>query len=139
MKHLLLIFLLWGMALSCSVSPQPINYQTDQCHSCKMIISDPRFGAELVTLKGKIYKYDAIECMVTDVLKNGEDHYAYILVTDFATPGTLVDAREMQYLISEKLPSPMGGNLSAHRSITGELSDASVQWHTWEELLMHRQ
>lgn len=139
MKHLLLILMILGATLSCSVSPQPINYQTDQCHFCKMMISDPRFGAELVTRKGKIYKYDAIECMVDDMLQNGEDHYAYILVTEFATPGTLVDARNMQYLISQRLPSPMGGNLTAHQTIKTELSDTSAQWLTWDELLKHRQ
>ena len=28
-----------------------------------MVISDKRFGAEILTKKGKVYKFDSIECM----------------------------------------------------------------------------
>ena len=32
-----------------------------------MTIVDPRYGAELVTTKGKVYKYDAVECLINSV------------------------------------------------------------------------
>jgi copper chaperone NosL len=111
---LILFGCLWIAA--CDISPSAIEYGADQCHACKMTISNHRFGAELVTTKGKVYKYDAIECLVPVVRQNGEDHYAYILVTDCDTPGNLMDARSSTFLISENLPSPMGGNLSAYSS-----------------------
>lgn len=102
--------------LSCSVEPQPIEYGADECHRCKMIISQKQFGAQLVTTKGRAYKYDAIECLIPVLLEHGEDHYSHILVTDYHTPGQLIAAHEASYLISEGLPSPMGGNLSAYDS-----------------------
>ena len=56
---MLLVFSVF-MFSGCSLEPKPIEYGEDQCDACKMRISDSRFGAELVTTKGKIYKYDAM-------------------------------------------------------------------------------
>lgn len=100
---------------SCTPKPQDIEYYSDECAACKMKISDPNFGAELVTKKGKVYKYDSAECMVNSYLETGTDQFKWVLVTDYTNPRTLIDARESTYLISENLPSPMGGNLSAFR------------------------
>ncbi len=108
------IFLLF--LLSCSVEPKPIDYNADQCHACKMMISDSRFGSELVTTKGKVYMYDAIECLVPEVVKNGQDHYALLLVSNFNVPNQLIDATTSTFLISKQRPSPMGGNLSAYET-----------------------
>lgn len=100
--------------ISCTINPTPISYGEDQCHFCKMIISDKQFGAELVTTKGKVYKYDAIECLVPELIKEGEEKYKFILVTNYTNPGELINAKTSSFLISKNLPSPMGGNLSAH-------------------------
>ncbi|MCB0668958.1 MAG: hypothetical protein KDC80_24205 [Saprospiraceae bacterium] len=123
-----------AFALSCRISPGEINYGKDQCSACKMIISDSRFGAELVTKKGKIYKFDAIECMVPEVLEKGKDGYAFILVTPFDRPGELVNASEVEFLLSPDVPSPMGRFLSAHLDANRQnYSDA--QWFGWPGLL----
>ncbi|NND06861.1 MAG: hypothetical protein HKN87_10820 [Saprospiraceae bacterium] len=119
--HSVKILLLAGLTIfflvRCSTEPQPIVYGEDQCHSCKMIIADPRFGSELVTSKGKIYKFDAIECLVPTLLEWEETAFAHLLVSDYKQPGTLIDASKAQYLISELVPSPMGRYLSAYHSI----------------------
>ncbi len=109
------LFLIGLFALiSCSTNPQTIVYNEDQCHACKMIISNSHFGTEMVTTKGKIYKFDAVECLVPELLEKGESNYAHILVTDYLTPHKLIDAKSSKYLISKKLPSPMGGFLSTY-------------------------
>jgi len=100
--------------LGCTPSPEPIRYGTDECAYCKMTIADRRFGAEIVSTKGKVYKFDAIECMVHTLRTMNESHVAHILVTDFHMPGTLVDARLAWYLRSEQFPSPMGADVSAY-------------------------
>lgn len=99
------------------------------------MIVDNRFGSELVTTKGKVYKYDAIECLVPEVLKNGEQHYKYILITHFNDPGVLKDARASYFLINPERPSPMGKNLSAY----AEQNSAQYpsEWITWPELVKH--
>ena len=109
-----MIFIISILAVSCRPSPQPINYNEDECAYCKMKISDSRFGAELVTNKGKVYKYDSAECLFRTCVDNGQQKYAFLLVTDYSTPGTLIPAKEAFYLISIQQPSPMGGNLSAY-------------------------
>lgn len=100
---------------ACSSGPEPINYGHDGCAYCKMTISDERFGAEIITQKGKIYKFDATECMIAFVDKDyiRKDDVAQYLVVDAMNPKTLIEADNASFLISEKLPSPMGGNISA--------------------------
>lgn len=113
--------LLLGLSLllcvACSLDPQPITYGEDQCHACKMMIADARFGSELVTTKGKVYKYDAIECLVPVYLEKGENTFVHVLVSDYRNPGNLLDAKQANYLISEMVPSPMGRYLSAYHSV----------------------
>lgn len=109
--QLLLISLLFT---TCSVNPQPINYGSDACHFCNMTIVDRQHASQLVTAKGKAYKYDAIECMVHSLQDEFKDtEMAHYLVADFHQPGKLIDATKAFYLVSEKLQSPMGANLSA--------------------------
>lgn len=100
---------------SCSVEPQPINYGSDACEFCKMTIVENRWAAEIVTDKGKAYKYDAIECMMNYMNRNdiSPNNLALLLVDDYSQPGVLIDATKATYIKSEAIPSPMGAFLSA--------------------------
>lgn len=115
MKHsyIMTALLLFFLA-SCNVEPEPINYNYDECAYCKMKISDTRFGAEMVTSKGKIHKYDSAECLARTYIENEKKDYAFILVTDYSQPNNLIDASTVTFLISKNQPSPMGGNLSVY-------------------------
>ncbi len=131
---LILMTLTW---CACSKGPQPISYGEDACNYCKMTIVDQQHSAEAVTLKGKVYKFDAIECLVHYVSPLDESTFSHLLVANYDQPGTLMDARSSSYLISPNLPSPMGAFLNAfddaNRSaamqtkMTGEL-------HSWTSL-----
>ena len=136
--QLLLVSLLLA---ACNVSPQPINYGTDACHFCDMTIVDRQHASQLVTAKGKAYKFDAIECMVHSLQDEFKDtEIAHYLVADFHQPGELIDAKNALYLVSEQLQSPMGANLSAflntdavqkaQEKFTGEI-------YTWKEIQDH--
>ena len=48
----------------CTQEPEPLVYGKDVCQFCKMTLMDHKFGAELVTNKGKVYKFDDINCML---------------------------------------------------------------------------
>ena len=63
LKHYIFISLLL-LVFSCNVSPKPIDYGSDGCHFCKMTIVDKVHAAEIVTKKGKVYMFDATECMI---------------------------------------------------------------------------
>ena len=97
---------------TCKVEPEQINYGKDGCHFCSMTIVDNQHASELVTAKGKVYKYDAIECMINDLKKRDSSEVGMLLVNDYNNPGELISAESATFLISEGIPSPMGAFLS---------------------------
>ena len=123
---------------SCKVEPQSINYGEDHCHNCDMTVVSKTHAAEFVTKKGKSYMFDAAECLVWKLGKdNNETEMEYILVSDYAHPGDLIDAKSATFLISKKIKSPMGANLSAFK--TSESAKKAQSMHggkiyTWEQL-----
>lgn len=110
--------------LSCAKEPDPINFGKDQCDHCKMTIMDKKFGAELITDKGKVYKFDAAECMINFLNENkdAENSAEKILVINMNEPGQFTNALKAVYLISPKIKSPMGENISSF----SENKDAQV-------------
>ncbi len=108
---LLAIFLI----VSCKPKVNPIEYGTDGCEFCKMTIMDKRYGTEVVTSKGKVFKFDAIECMINYLHKNKDksNEFKLVLVTPYTTPETLIEANQTFILRSKNLPSPMGAYLTA--------------------------
>lgn len=105
------IIILLG-AVSCKVEPEAIEYGKDQCSFCKMNIVDQTHSAQLVTAKGKQFKFDAIECMVNYLDQNSEEKIGLLLVSDYGNPGEMIEAEKATYLITPAIKSPMGANLS---------------------------
>lgn len=99
--------------ISCSIEPSKIVYGQDACHFCKMTIVEETHAAQIVTKKGKAFKYDAIECLLNDLENHEKEDIALYLVTDYLTPQKLIDAKTATFLISKSIQSPMGANLSA--------------------------
>jgi copper chaperone NosL len=101
--------------ISCSTAPEPIHYGKDGCHACKMTLMDNKFGAEVITTKGKVYKFDDVNCMLGflhgDELKNPEQ--TTILIVDFSAPEKLIDATTAKYVKSEQIRSPMASTIAA--------------------------
>jgi copper chaperone NosL len=104
-----------ALIASCSVEPSPIRFGTDTCDYCRMTIADERFGSEIVTNKGRVYKYDAVECMAGALIEGNinEETVALLLTVDHSNPTVLVDATKAVYLHSPTLRSPMGLNLTS--------------------------
>ncbi|MDB5263078.1 MAG: hypothetical protein JWQ14_2359 [Adhaeribacter sp.] len=107
------------LLLSCTAEPQAIAYGSENCHHCQMTISDNRYGAELVTKKGKAFKFDSIECLAAYVQEKSQPEAELLLVTDFERPGQFMNAHEATYMQSEHQPSPMGLNLTAFADQAG--------------------
>lgn len=121
---------------ACEPKPVTIAYGFDACHHCKMTIADNRFGSQLVTDKGKAYKFDAIECMA-QYMEGANESYAYVLVTDLPTPEKFIDAETAVFVQSKALPSPMGMNLSAYENESEAnevLQNVEGSLLTWEEV-----
>ncbi len=139
-SKLLVLVILFSflLATSCKVEPKEINYGHDHCQHCDMTVVDKSHAAQYVTKKGKAYMFDAVECMVMKVNQDkNEDMMEFLLVADYANPGNLIDAKTATYLISEKIKSPMGANLSAFSSKKATekfLKDNDGKLYTWNQL-----
>jgi copper chaperone NosL len=100
---------------SCSTGPQSIQFGKDACDFCKMTILDQRFGGEVITQKGMVYKFDDIHC-ISSFLKSDDSEKtkgADIYLLDYNTPAKFVKSGESFLLRSNELHSPMGSNTAA--------------------------
>jgi copper chaperone NosL len=111
------VFLLTNFVFTgCAIEIDEIEYGHDTCSYCTMMIMDKKHPSQIVTNKGKVFKYDSIECMIRAKRTLDEESLALQKVMDFST-GEFIDAHSASFLISPHLPSPMGANLSAFESL----------------------
>ena len=75
---------------------------------------DKKFGAELVSNKGKVFKFDDINCMLTFYNSGHVEprDFAHKLVVDFSEPARLIPAADAFYLKSDAIKSPMASQVA---------------------------
>ena len=111
------ILMICGLT-GCRAGAEPMRYGQDECASCKMIVSDPRFGAQLVTRKGKVLKFDDVGCM-SDFIRQGGVARAEVLhqfVSDFTRPNAFIPVEQAFFLKNDELRSPMRSDCAAFAS-----------------------
>lgn len=138
LKHYSIIALLLVL-FNCNAKPEPINYGSDGCYFCKMTIVDKTHAAEIVTKKGKVYKFDATECMINFMKDFETSEIELYLSNNYTEPEALIDATKATFLISENIPSPMGAFLSAFENKAEAekfQAEKGGDLYTWEELLV---
>lgn len=133
------LFLLF-LFVSCGKDAEPINYGHDECEYCRMLITDNKYGAELITEKGKIYKYDSIECLINYALVENMigDNEVTMLVSDFSNPEYFTDARKAFYLHNNDFRSPMGLNVmafSGESKLKSFESENGGNRHSWIDVI----
>ncbi|HEU5219058.1 MAG TPA: hypothetical protein VFU23_10390 [Gemmatimonadales bacterium] len=125
-----------GLAIRCTAAllvaacaaggPRPIAYGKEACAFCRMTVSDPRFGAELVTTRGRVYTFDSIECLASYYLGN-RDGVASMWVSAGAGSTALQPAERARY---SGTPGHGAGSGSAEPALmpdeTGTLDWAAV-------------
>ena len=120
-------------AAACAPSgPQPIADKGRTCDYCRMTISDERFGGQLITRKGKVHAFDAIECLASFYLQQpATSDGSVVWVTDYANPGHWILAKNAVFARSEAHQSPMGLNLvsfAANASLPPDVTGATMRW-----------
>ncbi len=127
-----------GLATSCSASgPEPIALNKDNCDYCKMTISNIRFATELITSKGRVYKFDDVSCMINYKKENSNTASAKYFISDYLEPNALLKADSLFYVSGEEVGSPMGGNIAAFSnsdSAQAFLVRLSAQPLSWAQL-----
>jgi copper chaperone NosL len=104
--------------MSCSSEIEPINYGKEACQFCKMTIVDAKFGTEIITKKGKVYKFDDLHCLVHYMKENkiNEADLAHIVVSDFKNEGSFLPVYKAYFVKSDQFKSPMRGDIAAFKS-----------------------
>lgn len=119
---------------SCQLN-KAIEYGKEACDYCTMTIVDPQHAAMLVTDKGRLYKFDAIECMIYYHREHPKD-YSEFLVSNYTSNGSFIDAKAATFLVSKDIPSPMGAFLSAFQTKDDihSLRIKDQKLYTWKEI-----
>ena len=120
MNNYFLVFII--SCVSCSHSPKKINYGNDSCHYCQMIIVSPPFATQIISKKGKVFTYDAIECMVQEHTKG------ICYINDYYTHAPIL-ASNARFLIHDSIRSPMGGNIAGFKNHQNGITWNDVQDH----------
>jgi copper chaperone NosL len=104
-----------------------------------MGMADPKFGGEVITKKGKVYKFDDVICMMR-FLKSGEVRDANIAqkyVINFQKQNNFIDVGSAFLFVSPELKTPMGGDAAGFTSREeAEKMNAAGNGNvtTWNEL-----
>ena len=120
--------------VSCSSGPRPIRVGQDACTFCKMTVSDKKFGAEIVTDKGKVFVFDDLHCMAAYLKENQQASNSDFYIVNFEN-GELLPKDKAFILKSESLRSPMGSNMAAFSSkealekFSSSFPGQAVEWN----------
>lgn len=120
----------------CAPAVRPIPYGTEPCAHCHMVISDRRFAAELVSQKGRAWFFDDPTCLAAFYASPDvkPEDVALVVVNDFVTPDSILDARTAAYLQTPRIATPMGGGIIALRagretdSVRAALGGSVLTW-----------
>jgi nitrous oxidase accessory protein len=83
-----------------------------------MTAADARFGAEVITKRGKVHTFDSAECLIAWLLAEPDDRAegGAVWVSDYNDPGVLIRAGTAAFLASDGIRSPMGLGIAAFAS-----------------------
>jgi copper chaperone NosL len=102
----------------CNPQPEKIAFGKDTCAECKMTIIEPKFGGEIVSKKGKVYKFDDVHCVATFLKRRGVEMSSIhqTLFVDYNDRNQFVKVSSAEFVVSSQLKSPMGGNAAAFKN-----------------------
>ena len=132
-------FFFFTLLISCGKKEaEPIKLNSDGCDFCKMKISDGKFGAELITSKGRIYKFDDMHCMINYHKENKNVQIHSFYIHDYNQNNVLIPAETAFYIKGGEINSPMHGNIIAVK--TNEESQIVAQKLkanpiSWQEII----
>lgn len=134
-----IIGMLGCVTVSCQVKPRPIQLGKDNCDLCRMTIMDPKFGAELVTKKGKTYVFDDMICLFR--FQKGptvaQQDISTMVVIDHDQPDSFIDLDKAWFRVAADVNSPMGSHVAGYASqaaASKKGTGAGIQILNWKDL-----
>lgn len=102
---------------SCSPNgPESIILHKDTCAYCKMNIADGHFAAEMITKKGRVFKFDDMSCLIEFKKENPDKEARNHYVHYYPGNNELIPAESAFYIKGGTLRSPMTGNIAAFKT-----------------------
>lgn len=103
--------------LSCQKSgPKDFVLGKDQCDNCRMTITEVGYATQLLTDKGRAYKFDDIMCMnMYETANPDKAKDAKLYVIDFPS-GKFLEKAKAIFVKGGSIKSPMGGNTQAYQN-----------------------
>ena len=101
MKKIVLLFSSLLIISCVSNEPKPKKLNVSSFEYCKMTISNGKFGAELLTKKGRYYKFDDLSCMLLYAKENTNVQVQSFFVNDYVKDNTLITL--VIYVINHRL------------------------------------
>ena len=134
----IILFISIYLFSGCSAGgPEAIKLNKDNCSFCKMTIVDGKFGSELITSKGRVYKFDDITCLFSFKNENASMVIKDVYVCDYELNNILIPAKSANYIKSKDIRSPMQGNIAAfgdNEKAVKAGKKYNTQVVTWDEL-----
>lgn len=133
----LLIPFMWA----CTFETEPVNYGKDSCGFCKMSVVEDRYACEIVTDKGKVFKFDDLSCMIRFMVRENIDKkdMAHVVVNDFSHPHGFLDVDLAVFLSGSRFTGPMNGDVAAFKTMEAaeevRLEDPGVTLLNWEDVI----
>lgn len=123
----------------CNPAPEAIVAGKDNCSHCKMSISDIKYAAEIVTQKGKVYKFDDVVCLLSFTKEKviDEKNIKDIYLSNFCNPHELIKSSEAFFLQGGTIHAPMNGDIVAFSnkdSLTTMSSQLNAVQINWEQV-----
>jgi copper chaperone NosL len=96
-----------------AVEPRALRAGSDACAQCRMMITDTRFGAQVISRTGRIQTFDAVECLAAYVAEADSTSLRSVWVNNFERPGEWIAADAAVFVAAASIASPMGRSLLA--------------------------
>jgi copper chaperone NosL len=94
-----------------------------------MAITDARTGGVVLTVRGKKYQFDSVDCLASFAAANRVPA-SQVWVVDFENPGHLLRVSDAEFV-----PAPAGLSTSMGGSLVAMVSHRGVSAKTWSQVV----
>jgi copper chaperone NosL len=111
-----------------AAGPVPLRWGEESCRHCHMTLADKRFGAEIVTTRGRALSFDDAGCAAEHLAQEQTPaaEVSSVWVIDFGHPDSLIPAGTALFVRSTTFHTPMGSGVVA----TADSTAADALAHT---------
>jgi len=110
-----ILLILSFLFVSCNSIPPKIRICKDYCASCRMTVTDHRFGAVFLNKQGKPFIFDDPACLITYIHSNHilPAEISSIYFTNYIGKHQLIKVENAILIKSKQLQGPMNGQMAA--------------------------